>query len=252
MAQTVFEHLTKAHQQQQPLFAVLIDPDEVEMDRIPRLCELGKAAAIDLWLVGGSLVLEDQLDAVVLSLKTHSDIPVVLFPGSTLQITPAADALLLLTMISSRNPDLLIGRQVEAAPRLAASRLELIPTGYLLIDGGAPTSVSYMSHSLPIPANKPKIAAVTALAGQQMGLQAIYLDAGSGADNPVSPTMVRAVRQQVDGPLFVGGGLRKPEQIQALCQAGADVIVIGNALEETPENMQTMAKAVHAAKTISW
>lgn len=252
MAQTVFEHLTKARQLQQPLFAVLIDPDEVAIDRLLHLCTLGKESGIDLWLVGGSLLVEDQLDAVVLGLKTHSDIPVVLFPGNTLQITPAADALLLLSMISSRNPELLIGRHVEAAPRLAASQLELISTGYMLIDGGAPTSVSYMSHSLPIPANKPEIAAVTALAGQQLGLQAIYLDAGSGAPQPVQPRLLAAVRQQVQGPLFVGGGLRQPEQVSQLCRSGADVIVVGNVLEEKPDRMYSLAKAVHEAKSVSW
>lgn len=252
MARTVYEHLCDARASRQPLFAVLLDPDKCLPEQVPALCNAAANARVDMWLVGGSLIREDQLDAIVLALKTYSDIPVVLFPGSTLQITPAADALLLLSLISGRNPDLLIGRQVEAAPRLAASQLEIIPTGYLLIDGGAPTSVSYMSHTFPIPANKPEIAAVTALAGAQLGLQATYLDAGSGAKQAITPDMVKQVREQVSGPLFVGGGLRRTDQIQTLCQAGADVIVVGNALEAELALMEELSKAVHATKIVSW
>lgn len=252
MAQTVLQRLTHAQQSRQALFAVLIDPDKVHPDRLPELCAMAEKAAIDLWLVGGSLLVEDQLDEVVLRLKTESDIPVVLFPGNALQITPAADALLLLSLISGRNAEMLIGRHVEAAPRLAASQLELIPTAYMLIDGGQPTSVSYMSHSQPIPSDKPDIAAVTALAGQQLGLQATYLDAGSGARQPVKPELVKKVRQWIKGPLWVGGGLTTPEEVSQLVTAGADIIVVGNALESHPERMYRLSKAVHQSSAVSW
>lgn len=151
-----------------------------------------------------------------------------------MQISSKADALLLLTLISGRNPEYLIGQHVAYAASLRDSGLELIPTGYLLIDGGKSTTAHYMTQTLPIPGDKPDIAAITALAGSQLGLKVIYLDCGSGALRPVSVAMVAAVRQAVDLPIVVGGGITHAEQILALRQAGADWIVIGNAIEQNP------------------
>jgi putative glycerol-1-phosphate prenyltransferase len=230
-------------------FAVLVDPDKTPVADVPALCTYAREASVDMWLVGSSLLIEDQVDAIVLALKTHSDIPVVLFPGSTLQITPAADALLLLSLISGRNADMLIGRHVEVAGRLASSQLELIPTGYMLIDGGNTTTAAYMSNTMPIPRHKPEVAAMTALAGVQLGLQAMYLDAGSGAQLPVPVDMIRMVRQTVQVPILVGGGIRTPEDAAAACRAGADIIVVGNALEQDPSLMLQLALAVHAGAT---
>ncbi len=225
---------------------MLVDPDKTPVAQVPELCAYAREARVDLWLVGSSLLVEDHVDAVVLALKTNSDIPVVLFPGSSLQVTPAADALLLLSLISGRNADMLIGRHVEVAGRLAASQLELIPTGYMLIEGGNLTTAAYMSHSMPIPRNKPEVAAMTALAGTQLGLQAVYLDAGSGAQQPVPEEMIRLVKSTVSVPIIVGGGIRTAADAANACKAGADIIVVGNALEQSPSLMLQLASAVHA------
>lgn len=241
---------TLLHQWQQPRsagkFAVLVDPDKTPVAQVPELCAYAREARVDIWLVGSSLLVEDHVDSIVLALKTYSDIPVVLFPGSSLQVTPAADALLLLSLISGRNADMLIGRHVEVAGRLAASQLELIPTGYMLVEGGNLTTAAYMSHSMPIPRQKPEVAAMTALAGTQLGLQAVYLDAGSGAQQPVPEEMIRLVRKTVSVPMFVGGGIRTPEDAGRACRAGADIIVVGNALEQSPSLMLQLAMAIHA------
>lgn len=170
--------------------------------------------------------------------------PRILFPGNVLQVSREAEAILLLSLISGRNPDLLIGQHVIAAPYLKESGLEILPTGYLLIDGGSPTSVSYMSNTIPIPANKPDIARCTAMAGEMLGLRLMYLDAGSGARNPVPEAMIRAVRSEIGVPLIVGGGIRIPEQAMAAVSAGADLIVIGNAVEQSPQLILEMAEAI--------
>jgi putative glycerol-1-phosphate prenyltransferase len=160
---------------------------------------------------------------------------VVLFPGSVTQLSAHVDAVLFLSLISGRNPELLIGQHVVAAPRIKALQLEAVPTGYLLIDGGKPTTASYISNTQPIPANKAGIAAATALAGELLGLRCIYIDAGSGAANPVPIEMIRAVREACSLPLIVGGGIRSRAQADAAYAAGADLLVIGTAIEEEPE-----------------
>lgn len=224
--------------------AVLIDPDETPPSKLEATVAALAAAPVDLILVGGSLLVSDQLDATVSYLKEHCSQPVVLFPGSPSQITPKADGLLLLSLISGRNPDLLIGQHVQAAPVLHRSGLELLPTGYVLIDGGRPTTVSYISNTEPIPADKPEIAAVTALAGAQLGLRCIYLDAGSGALHPVSSETVSLVRKHTTLPLIVGGGIRNADTVRMLAAAGADLLVVGNAVEEAPELLVELANAL--------
>lgn len=227
-------------------FAVLIDPDKHgEPGTLDSIASGGNGAA-DLWLVGGSLLRQQNTETVVTWLKEKSSLPVVLFPGSNLQVTDAADAILLLSLISGRNAELLIGRHVEVAPLLKMSGLEIIPTGYILVDGGAPTSVSYMSNTTPIPANKPEIAACTALAGCQLGMKAIYLDAGSGARRPVSADMVQMVKAETGAFVIVGGGIRDAETAYHLCDAGADMIVVGTVLEDDPSLLAEMAHAVHS------
>ena len=191
-------------------------------------------------------MVHQRLEDCVSTLKKQSNIPVILFPGSPAQVTPLADGILLLSLISGRNADLLIGQHVQAAATLKTSGLQILPTGYVLIDGGAPTTVSYISNTLPIPANKPEIAAVTALAGEQLGLKLIYLEAGSGAENPVPQEMIKAVSKQIDVPLIVGGGIRNGEAAYQACQAGADIIVIGTAFEQQPELLPEIASAVKA------
>jgi phosphoglycerol geranylgeranyltransferase len=212
--------------------AVLIDPDTLDDRRLPRLCENLRSSGVDLILFGGSLVGRMDLGLLVSYLRSHTGLPVVLFPGSVNQLVEEADALLFLSLISGRNPELLIGQHVQAAPRLQRMTLEVIATGYLLIDMGRPTAVQYMSGTQPIPALKPELAAYTALAGQYLGLHLIYADGGSGAAAPVPTAVIRAIRSQIDVPLIIGGGLRTPEDLQAAFHAGADVAVVGSAIEE--------------------
>jgi len=213
---------------------ILLDPDRSNESLLKAIEACQDDQIVAGFLVGSSLQTTSNYNRFVGVLRTKTSLPIVLFPGSGMQISSKADALLLLTLISGRNPEYLIGQHVAYAALLRDSGLELIPTGYLLIDGGKPTTAHYMTQTLPIPSDKPDIAAITALAGAQLGLKVIYLDCGSGALRPVSVAMVAAVRQAVDLPIVVGGGITHAEQILALRQAGADWIVVGNAIEQNP------------------
>lgn len=244
---TVYQHIVASKQNQKKLFAVLIDPDKVDMKLTRNTARLAKNAKADLFLVGGSLMTKYHMAQTIECIKQESDAPVVLFPGSPLQLTDAADALLFLSLISGRNADLLIGQHVTAAPILKNMDLEVMPTGYMIVDGGTPTTASYISNTHPVPHDKSAIAACTAMAGELLGLRLLYMDTGSGAKKSVSVEMVERVRQVVDLPIIVGGGIRHPETAFELCQAGADMIVVGTAIEENPEVMFQMADAVHSA-----
>ncbi|MBW7914537.1 MAG: geranylgeranylglyceryl/heptaprenylglyceryl phosphate synthase, partial [Taibaiella sp.] len=211
------------------------------------LAELCNDAGVDYLLMGGSLVVEHQLEACVERFKANSKIPVLLFPGSPAQVTAYADALLYLSLISGRNPDLLIGQHVVSAPAVKASGLEVISTGYMVIDGGVPTTVSYMSHSAPIPANKPDIALCTAWAGELQGKHIIYMDAGSGAKMPISEEMIRKVSTHIEIPLFVGGGIQTPEKVYKNCKAGSNIVVVGNAIERDPLLIRDLVQATKEA-----
>jgi phosphoglycerol geranylgeranyltransferase len=226
-------------------FSILIDPDKLKIGRVDEIVKLAIEAKADCFFLGGSLVVNDVLDEVIMKIKAYSDIPVVLFPGSSRQLSYKADALLFLSLISGRNPELLIGKHVETAPFLKISPLEIISTGYMLIDGGVPTSVSYMSNTYPIPSNKDDIAVCTAIAGEMLGLRLLYMDAGSGAEIPVSTSMIEAVSGAIDIPLIVGGGIRTPEKAKANVEAGADIVVVGNAIEKDPQLILEIAAAVH-------
>ncbi len=245
----LYNQILQARRSGRKRFAVLIDPDGLRPGELSAMTNHLRRAPVDLLLIGGSLIVEDQLNATLRHLKKHLDLPIIIFPGSPLQINGEADAILLLSLISGRNPDLLIGQHVTAAPYLRASGLEILPTGYLLIDGGKPTTASYISQSPPIPADKPTLAACTALAGEQLGLGLIYLDAGSGARIPVSEAMIREVRRNVELPLLVGGGIRSGEAAYQACKAGADLIVVGNAVEKDPGLVQEIGLAVRNFKT---
>jgi geranylgeranylglyceryl phosphate synthase family protein len=213
---------------------VLLDPDRFRpQDWEPLLPDLDRGP-VQGFLVGGSLQTTTAYQDTLDWLAEFVTLPVVLFPGSMLQVSPKADALLLLSLISGRNPEYLIGQHVQAAVSLRNAGLTLLPTGYMLVDGGKATTAHYITQTQPIPADKPDIAAVTALAGSQLGLKVLYLDCGSGALHPVPTAMVEAVRQVVDGPLVVGGGVRTPQQALALRQAGADWVVMGSVFEENP------------------
>lgn len=216
--------------------AVLIDPDKVQdISSMEPLIRLATENCVDYFFVGGSLVTTQNLNAVIRAIKEEVTIPVVLFPGSVQQIDDAADGILFLSLISGRNPDLLIGQQVIAAPILRKTNLEVISTGYMLINSGKTTSVAYISNTTPIPEDKFSLAASTAMAGEMLGLKVIYLDAGSGAEREVSKKMISTVRKSVNLPLIVGGGINTPQKAQNALEAGADLIVIGNALEKDPE-----------------
>ena len=236
---------TKQHGLKQ--LAVLIDPDKMRLDNVARVLELAVRADVDYFFVGGSLVVNDMMNYCLDAIREIGTIPTVLFPGSPQQINPKADAILLLSLISGRNADFLIGQHVVAAPALRQSKLEIVSTGYMLIDGGAPTTASYISGTFPIPSNKDEIAVCTALAGEMLGLKTIYMDAGSGAKNPVPESMITAVSRNLNIPLIVGGGMRTPEQAAANARAGADIIVVGNALEKDPNLVLDISSAVHNA-----
>lgn len=242
----VLQILENARCEGRKLLAVLIDPDfGQDRERLDRTVQNACMAKADLIFVGGSLLTSAAFDHCVQRVKELSDRPVVLFPGSPSQLSAHADAVLFLSLISGRNPELLIGHHVTAAPTVKALGIEAIPTGYMLVDGGKPTTVSYVSQTVPIPYDKPGIAAATALAGSYLGLHTIYMDTGSGALRTVSPAMIAAVRSQVDLPIIVGGGIMDAATARALCEAGADVLVVGTAFEQDPEHIFAMSEAVH-------
>jgi len=191
-------------------------------------------------------VISDQLDLIVRQIRSQCKIPVILFPGTPSQVTAYADALLYLSLISGRNPELLIGQHVVSAPFVRNSGLEIISTGYMLIDGGAPTTVSYISNAQPIPADKSEIAICTAMAGEMLGMKLIYMDAGSGARRPISTDMIERVSSVIEVPLLVGGGIQDPEKVYLNARAGADLIVVGNAIEKDPSLLSEMASALHS------
>lgn len=217
-------------------FAVLLDPADVPAEEVCQLVLQLQAAQPFCLLVGGSLVSLPDLDGWVQEAQHNANVPVVLFPGHVSQLSGHADAVLFLSLISGRNPDLLIGQHVHAAPLIKALNLEAVPTGYMLIDTGRQTAAQYMSATQPIPAHKPDLAAATALAGMYLGLQAIYLDAGSGAASPIPTDVIAAVRTAVNVPILVGGGIRTAAQAHAVLMAGADVFVVGTALEDAHQN----------------
>jgi putative glycerol-1-phosphate prenyltransferase len=245
-ATNIHHFLQEAKAQGKKLFALLIDPDSIDNGQLINTVQRAEKARVDLLLIGGSLLTKDALEGCLDLIKQNCQIPTVLFPGSILQMSEKADALLLLSLISGRNPDLLIGNQVVAAPYLKKMDLELLATGYMLVDSGRATTASYMSNSQPIPHHKAEIAACTAMAGEMLGLKLIYLDGGSGAIKPVSEAMISAVRKAVDLPIIVGGGINSPEKIIANCQAGADLIVVGNAVEKDPSLIQSLADATRS------
>lgn len=249
MTNRIYQSLLQHKVKGQKSFAVLIDPDKVTVEKIDELTALATKARVDYLLVGGSLVVTNRLDEVVQQIKKNCNIPVILFPGSPSQITPYADALLYLSLISGRNAELLIGQHVISAPFVKQSRLEIISTGYMVIDGGAPTTVSYISNAAPIPADKNEIAMCTAMAGEMLGMKLIYMDAGSGAKRPITESMIEKVAQIIEVPLVIGGGITDPEKAYRNCKAGADMIVIGNAIEKDASLIEEMSAAIHSVPT---
>lgn len=250
MEPIIYHQIAEARREGKKKFAVLIDPDKVRLAKWQGVLENAVEAGVDYFFIGGSLVVNDMLDYVLKSMKEKCRIPMILFPGNSFQLSYKADAILFLSLISGRNADLLIGKHVITAPFLKVSPLEIISTGYMLIDGGVLTSVQYMSNTNPIPNTKDDIALCTALAGEMLGLKMIYMDAGSGARVPVPASMIEAVSGGISIPLIVGGGIRTPEKALENVKAGADVIVVGNAIEKDPGLILEIADAIHSFSAI--
>lgn len=227
-------------------FAVLVDPDMIRLGNMDKIIDLAIEAQVDYFFIGGSLIVNNMLDKCLEGIKKRCSIPTILFPGNNFQLSFKADGILFLSLISGRNPELLIGNHVLAAPYLKLSPLEIMPTGYILVDGGIATTVQYISNTTPIPHSKNDIALCTALAGEMLGQKLMFLDAGSGAKNPVSTDMIEAVSGAINVPLIVGGGISTPEKALANVQAGADVIVVGNAIEKDPSLIVAIGKAIHS------
>jgi phosphoglycerol geranylgeranyltransferase len=229
-------------------FAVLVDPDKSTPANIKKIATNCDNYSVDFIFYGGSLLTSNNHGKFISILKEYCQVPVILFPGNALQINREADGILLLSLISGRNAEMLIGKHVIAAPYLKASKLEIIPTGYMLIESGRSTTVSYISNTTPIPADKDDIAVCTAMAGEMLGLKMIYMDAGSGAKNPVSLSMIEQVRKNISIPLVIGGGIRTSAQAAAVSRAGADLVVIGNAIESNLPLIARVSGTIHKVK----
>lgn len=229
------------------LYLVLLDPDGPGPDENARLAEAAASAGADAILVGGSLSLRARTADTIRAVKTAVDVPVIIFPGSIGFVAPGADAVLFLSLVSGRNPELLIGEHVKAAPLVRELGIEPIPTAYMLVESGATTSVEFMSGTRPLPRNKPDIAMAHALAAQYLGMRIAFLDAGSGADRPVPAEMVSAVSRFVSIPVMVGGGIRTPETARDLVRAGAKLVVTGDVIERGGDAglLAAFADAVH-------
>ena len=218
------------------MLAVLIDPDRFkDEEKGKKFLEQCEDAEIDFFYLGGSLLTRGETEITLDFIKNHTSIPVILFPGDSMQVSAKADAILFLSLISGRNADLLIGKHVTAAPFIRKAKLEAISTGYMLIDCGKPTTASYISQTFPIPYDKPEIAVSTAIAGELLGLKMIYADGGSGAAKMISSEMIAAIKANTELPLIIGGGIKSFEDALKIWNAGADIIVIGTSLENNPE-----------------
>ncbi|WP_373523279.1 geranylgeranylglyceryl/heptaprenylglyceryl phosphate synthase [Aquiflexum sp.] len=233
--------------------AWLIDPDDVNSSEVfeDRLLE-AISLKVDFIFLGGSLIKQNSIYEIIRFIKkTQEDIPVVLFPGNSIQFSPLADALLFLSLISGRNPDLLIGQHVSIAPLLENSNVEILSTGYMLVDGGETTSAHYISQTIPLPNHRPELAAATALAGKYLGMRYFYLDAGSGAPNPVCAELIREVKQKTNSPLIVGGGLTSLEKIKTAYHAGADLVVIGNGAGKNPKLLSEVSAYLESIRILA-
>jgi len=230
----------------QKSLALLIDPDGQKANNISSIVDLANEHGVDYFFVGGSLLLDDELDDTIRFLKRHTDIPVILFPGGETQLHKDADALLFLSLVSGRNPEYLISKHVVAAPKIKKMGLETISTGYMLIHGRRQSSASYISGTLPLPPDKPELIISTALASQYLGHQMIYLEGGSGTHRPITNEVVKSVRDQLDIPLIVGGGIRTPDQMTELYENGADILVIGTSIEKKPQLVKAFAQTKEA------
>ncbi len=231
------------------MFGVLVDPDKQTNSELLKTIEVCNNSAVDYFFVGGSIITNGDINETIQLIKNNSSKPVIIFPGSPDQISKHADAILFLSLISGRNPEYLIGSQVIAAPMINKTNLEVIPTGYLLVDCGTQTTAIYVSDTSPIPYNKAGIAATTALAGEYLGMKLTYIDGGSGAKKCISNEMVKQTKANLSIPLIIGGGVRTPEAAKEIYKAGADIIIVGNGAEEN-RNLITKIAEIKAMLNI--
>ena len=240
----ILQKITQGSEEGLKYFALLIDPDKIkDFNELNKLIHVAIENKVDYFFIGGSLIVGNALGTCISFIKSKTDIPVVLFPGNNQYIDLQADAILYLSLVSGRNPDLLIGQHVLSAPILKRSNIEVLATGYMLIDGGKSTSVSYMSNTTPIPHDKVDIAVSTALASELLGQRMIYMDAGSGAMQAISEKMVQSVKRAIDIPLVIGGGINNVQKAKSAWKAGADIVVVGNAIEKSPELLIELTEA---------
>jgi putative glycerol-1-phosphate prenyltransferase len=243
---SIYNNILKSKKEGKKIFAILIDPDKQTNEELLETVNIANNSNVDYFFVGGSLLINNSLEQSILTIKSNSSIPVVLFPGNAMQVSENADAILFLSLISGRNPEMLIGQQVITAPLLKQTDLEVLSTGYMLIDSGKPTTVSYMSNTTPIPYEKNYVAACTAMAGEMLGLKLIFMDGGSGAKTPISSHMIKSVSDSVNVPLIIGGGICSADKALENCQAGADIIVVGNAIEKENGLIKEISEAIHS------
>lgn len=242
----IYNQIIESKKKGRKLFSILIDPDKQTEKNLLQIIKKSKSSNVDLFFVGGSLLTNNSLDFCISTIKQNCKIPVVLFPGNAMQVNNQADGILFLFLISGRNAEMLIGNHVITAPILKESDIEVLSTGYMLIDSGKSTTVSYMSNTTPIPHDKDDVAACTAIAGEMLGLKMIYMDGGSGAINSVSNKMITVVANNIDVPLIIGGGINSAKQAKEKCKAGADIIVVGNAIEKNNKLIQKISDAIHS------
>jgi len=235
MKLNILKEIIESKENGKKQIAILIDPDKLNSTELLSLVSKIETSPIDYILVGGSLLSSDQMDEYISLIKKNVDIPVIIFPGSVNQISNKADGILFLSLISGRNPEFLIGNQVIAAPLLKKSNLEILSTGYVLVDSGVQTTASYISNTTPLPRNKADIAVATALASEMIGHKLLYLDGGSGAKLEVPSEMISAVKKHIDIPLIVGGGINTKEKLETAFNSGADLIVVGTAIEKNQD-----------------
>jgi phosphoglycerol geranylgeranyltransferase len=243
----IYNHILNTIKNKGAAYLVLLDPDKLLDEKATLFLKHCERSGVDGFLIGGSLMMSDNFESLIKNVKANTNLPAIIFPGSIDQISPIADAILFLSVVSGRNADHLIGRHVIASPMIKRSGIEPISTGYILIESGVTTTAVYMSGSMPLPRNKPEIAAATALAAEYLGMKLIYLEAGSGADQAVPDDLINAVSNTCTVPVIVGGGIRSPLVAREKVDSGANVIVTGNFFEDENnwDMIKEFASAVH-------
>ncbi len=244
MKKIFYDTIIRARKQRKKLFAVLIDPDKFN----PKVIDEANKSKVDFIFIGGSELKNGSFHRCVNTIRENTKIPIVIFPGSREQISEKADAILLLSLISGRNPDYLIGEHIRAAQQLKKSNLEIIPTGYILIGGGKKITTQKITRTIPIKTSDVNLAVSTSIAGELLGMKMIYLEAGSGTKNILRGGMIRSVKKNISVPLIAGGGIDSVEKAKAVCKAGADIIVVGNGIEKDITLVSNISKAIRNIK----